>query len=126
MFVYYNPNPAEKEVGDCVIRAIAKALNKGWEEAYIELCLKGYEMRDMPNSNAVWGAYLKEKGFKRCAVSESCSECYTIEDFTKEFPKGTYVIGTGTHAVTLIDGKIYDSYDTSSKWPLYYYKKEEA
>lgn len=57
MFVYYNPNPAEKEVGDCVIRAIAKALNKGWEEAYIELCLKGYEMRDMPNSNAVWGAY---------------------------------------------------------------------
>ena len=40
MFVFYNPNPAEKEVGDCVIRAIAKALDKSWKEQICSLTLK--------------------------------------------------------------------------------------
>ena len=38
MYSYFNPNPIKnKRVGDCVIRAISKALNQSWEETYIEL-----------------------------------------------------------------------------------------
>ena len=34
MFIQYNPNPDRKLVGDCVIRAITKAEEITWEEAF--------------------------------------------------------------------------------------------
>lgn len=36
-YVYFNPNPSELSVGDCVIRAISKLTNLTWEQVYIEL-----------------------------------------------------------------------------------------
>jgi len=33
-FIYYNPNPERKLVGDCVIRAISKVTNQTWEDTY--------------------------------------------------------------------------------------------
>ena len=123
MYIEYNVNPAEKKVGDCVIRALTKALGMTWEEVYLALCLQGYKMYDMPSSNAVWGAFLRSKGFKRGIISDSCPDCYTIDDFCKEFPQGIYIIGTGSHAVTAIDGNVYDSWDSTQETPLYYYYK---
>lgn len=72
MFIEYNVNPENKAVGDCVIRALTKALSMTWEEVYLALCLQGYKMCDMPSSNAVWGAFLRSKGFKRDIISSSC------------------------------------------------------
>ena len=126
MYSYYNPNPIKnKRVGDCVVRALSKATNQSWEETYIELCLLGYIMGDWGSSNAVWNAYLKSKGFTREIVSNDCPECYTINDFCKEYPQGVYVIGTGTHAVCVIDGTIYDTWQSGDETPIYYYRKGE-
>ena len=70
MYSYFNPNPIKnKRVGDCVIRAISKALNQSWEDTYIDLTIQGYLMGDLLSSNAVWGAYLKSKGFERDIIS---------------------------------------------------------
>lgn len=110
-------------MGDCVIRAISKATNKSWEDIYIELCLLGYIMGDLPSSNRVWGNYLKTKGFTRDIVSNDCPDCYTINDFCNEYPQGTYVLGTGTHAVCICDGVLYDSWNSGSETPIYYYQK---
>lgn len=123
MFKYFNPNPKGLRVGDCVIRAISKALNQSWQETYIELCLLGYIMGDLPSSNKVWDNYLKAQGFKRDIVSNDCPECYTIEDFCNEHPQGTFVIGTGTHAVAVIDGVYCDAWDSGTEQPIYFYYK---
>lgn len=126
MYSYYNPNPIKnKRVGDCVIRAISKALNQSWEETYIELSLLGYIMGDWGSSNSVWNAYLKSKGFTREIVSNDCPECYTIKDFCENVSRGTYVIGTGTHCVCVVDNVLYDSWDSSSEVPIYFYYKGE-
>lgn len=125
MYSYYNANPYKIRVGDCVIRAISKALNQSWEDTYIDLTIQGYLMGDLLSSNAVWGAYLKSKGFTRDIVSNDCLECYTIEDFCNEYPKGTYIIGTGTHAVCVIDSTIFDTWNSSDETPIYFYKKGE-
>lgn len=125
MYSYYNANPYKIRVGDCVIRAISKALNQSWEDTYIDLTIQGYLMGDLLSSNAVWGAYLKNKGFIRDIVSNDCPECYTIEDFCNEYPKGTYIIGTGTHAVCVEDGCVFDTWNSSGEVPIYYYKKGE-
>lgn len=81
-------------------------------------------MGDMPSSNAVWGAYLRNKGYKRQVVSVECPECYTLEDFCYEYPYGTYIIGTGTHCVCIQDGKVFDSWMSLDETPLYFYYKE--
>lgn len=47
-YINFNPNPDRKLVGDCVIRAISKAMNQSWDDTYIGLMLQGYSMHDMP------------------------------------------------------------------------------
>ena len=125
MYQYYNCNPNGNRVGDCVVRAISKALNQSWEDTYLDLTIQGYLMGDLQSSNAVWNAYLKNKGFTRDIISNDCPECYTIEDFCNEHPQGTFVIGTGSHAVAVENGVYYDSWRSGGETPIYYYKKGE-
>lgn len=125
MYQYCNLNPRGLRVGDCVIRAISKALNQPWETTYIELSIQGFIAGDLLAANSVWGEYLKNKGFSREIIPNECPECYCIEDFASEHPEGTFIVGTGTHAATIIDGVIYDIWDCSGEQPLYYYYKGE-
>ena len=124
MWIEYNPNPLGLRVGDCVIRAISKALDASWERVYVELCVQGFMMGDLPSSNAVWSAYLRHKGFKRHTI-EDCPDCYSIEDFCKDHQKGVYVIGTGTHAVAIIDSCYYDAWQSGREPVVYYFEKGE-
>lgn len=64
-FLYYNPNPENKIVGDCTVRAISVAMGISWDQAHDDLCDLSGEMRDMPSSNNVWGEYARLHGFKR-------------------------------------------------------------
>lgn len=121
----YNPSPVGRNVGDCAIRAVAKALNTDWETAYAMIALNGYLMGDMPSSNAVWGAVLRQEGFKRYAIPNRCPDCYTLDDFANDHPKGVFVVGTGNHVATIKDGLIWDSWDSSKEIPIYYWTKEE-
>lgn len=125
MFVYYNPNPVGRRVGDCAIRAIAKALGISWEDAYAKVATNGYRMGDMPSSDSVWGAVLRENGFYRKAIPNTCPDCYTANDFTIDHPDGVYVLGFGGHVATVVDGDIYDSWDSSNEIPQYYWYKED-
>ena len=125
MYIHYNPNPHGKRVGDCVIRAISKVIDKEWCEVFIVLCLQGLLVSDLPSSNHVWGAYLKSQGFRRSLVSDECPEYYTVEDFCRDNPEGTYVLGTGSHAIAVIDGDYYDAWDSGREQPMYYYRKDD-
>ena len=124
-YQYFNPNPLKKNVGDCVIRALAKALNVTWREAYIKLTLYGLEKCDIPSSNSLWGAFLKQHGFKSKIMPNSCPDCYTIRQFAFDHPKGTFVVASGSHTVTVIDGTWYDSWDSGDEVVAYYFEKGE-
>lgn len=125
MWKYYNPNPTERRVEDCAIRAVAKALDIDWEQAYALVVSAGYAMGDMPHANSVWGAVLRQHGFYRNVIPDACPDCYTAEDFAHDHPKGTYVLGFGRHVATVVDGNLYDSWDTSKEIPQYvWYRKE--
>lgn len=124
MYVLYNPNPLNKKTDDCVVRAIAKALDMTWEQAYMALSVKGLEMCNWGNSNEVWGSFLKDKGFVREVIPNTCPDCYTVEDFCKDNPTGIYVLGTGTHAVAVIDGNYFDAWQSGNEVPVYAYRKE--
>lgn len=87
MWVEYLNNPVGRRVGDCSVRAISKALNMGWEAAYIALTINGLQMGDMPSSDAVSGALLRQHGFYRKAINNECPSCYTVKEFCEEHPK---------------------------------------
>ena len=121
----FNPNPSKKRVGDCTVRAVSKALNQSWDKTYVNLCVYGLMLSDMPSANAVWGAYLKNKGFERHIVPNTCPDCYTLADFCNDYPHGIYVVGFDGHVATVIDGKVYDSWDSRNETPIYYWHRKE-
>ena len=121
MYKYYNPNPTSRNVGDCAVRAVAKALNTDWEDAYALIAAAGYAMGDMPSSNSVWGAVLRQNGFYRDIIPNTCPDCYTAADFAEDHPDGVYVLGFGTHVATVKDGVLYDSWDSSALIPTYFW-----
>ena len=123
MFKEYNPNPAGRKVGDCAVRAIAKALDTDWEYAYILLATNGFAMGDMPSSDSVWGATLRQHGFYRESLPNDCPDCYNAIDFTEDHPDGTYVLGFGGHVATVVNGDLYDSWDSSQESPQFYWYK---
>lgn len=126
MYQKYNPNPLKrKNIGDCSVRALAKALNTTWDSAYIELASHAFFMKDMPSSNAVIGSYLHSKGFRRYVIPNICPDCYSFEDFAHEHDKGTYIVCTGTHVACIKDGDLYDAWDSSDEVVLFYWKREE-
>lgn len=124
-FIYYNPNPADRSVGDCVIRALSIAFNDSWENIYADLTMQGRFMYDMPNANNVWGEYLKVNGYRRKTIPDTCPGCYTIRDFCQDHPYGVYILATGTHVVAVIDGNYYDTSDSGNEIPTYYWYKEK-
>lgn len=87
-FSYFNPNPTGRQVGDCTVRAIAKATGNSWDETYIGLCLQGLILGDLPSANSVWGAYLRQQGFTRNVVPNTCPDCYTVGRFADEHRAG--------------------------------------
>ena len=126
MFREYNPNPVARKVGDCAVRAVAKALDTDWESAYLMLVSNGFSMGDMPSSDSVWGATLRQHGFYRESLPNDCPDCYNALDFMEDHPNGTFVLGFGGHVATVVDGVLYDSWDSSMEVPqFYWYLKEE-
>ena len=126
MYAYYNPNPTMKNREDCIIRAITKVLGLDWDAAYMQLSAKGFEVKEMPSINWVWGAYLRDMGLERHAVPNTCPDCYTVKDFCEEHPEGAYILATGSHVVAAIDGSYFDSWDSGDEVVVYYFEDTEA
>lgn len=121
MWIRVNANPEQKDVGDCVIRAIAIATGNDWETVYDALYRYGRFSHDLPNSNEVWGRLLYDMGFDPFILPDVCPECVTVKAFANRFPRGTYIIGTGSHAVCVIDGNYYDTWDSGNVVPAYFF-----
>lgn len=123
MWIHQNPNPRASHVGDCVVRALSIILGYSWEKTYLELCIRGLMLADMPSSNQVWGSYLKSKGYHRESIASDCVDCYTVRDFCREHPHGAYILGTGSHVIAIVDGHYIDDWDSGDENPIFYFVK---
>lgn len=125
-FVYTNPNPIANITGDCVIRACSIATRRTWDDTYRDIARLGQSMGLMPDKGAVWGAYLRQRGFYREIIPNTCPDCYTVKRFALDHPKGTYVLaidGSPGHVVAVVDGDYLDIWDSGDEIPTYYYYK---
>lgn len=125
-YIFANTNPKRKMTNDCVVRAISLATGKSWNEVFWDLTDELYnEKETCMDANKIWGKYLEKQGCRRFVISDPYDTRYTLRQFCEDNPKGTYVVGTGTHAVAVIQGDYYDTFNSGSITPLYYFFVEE-
>ena len=125
MWIEYNANPVSNRVEDCAVRAVAVALDIPWDEAFDLIAHNAKQMGTMMHSNAAWGSVLRQNGFKREVVPNTCSDCYTAYDFCLDHPEGVYVLGFGSHVATVINGNLIDTWNSSFEIPQYYWYRSE-
>lgn len=128
-FKYYQPN--EKDIkdkyGDCVIRALTKALDKTWLEVFDDLVIIARELQSMPNSKICYETYLKRNGFNYYGISnKKGSKRPTIESFARDHKIGTYYCNVANHCVTIKDNIYYDIWDCGNKSLYGYWTKERG
>ena len=122
---YYNPNPTGTNTEDCQIRAVTKALGVDWDTAYLALAMQGFIIKREQTSKETMWAYLQGKGFARYALPDTCPACYTVSMFAEDHPKGTFILGTSDHIVTVVDGDWWDSFDSGDRTPVFVWVREE-
>lgn len=123
---YFNPNPVGNITRDCVVRAIAAALDIDWDAAFDIVAERAKQMGQTMDENAVYGSILRQCGFYRATIPNSCPDCYTARDFCLSHPYGVYVLGFTGHVATVIDGQVWDSFDSSDEIPIYYWAPQEG
>ena len=124
-YSFYNPNPLKSNTRDCAVRAVAKALDISWEESFAKIASMAFSMGQTMDYDASWGAVLRMNGFRRDIIPNTCPECYTIRDFCKDHNTGVYVLATGNHVATVVNGVLYDTSDTGNEIPQYYWYEAE-
>lgn len=123
MWIKFNNNPTGRSnVGDCAVRAVSVALNISWEDAFWMIAENAFMMGDIMSSNVVLGSVLRQHGFKKRTTPDTCPECYTFNDFCEDHPQGIYVLCTGNHVATVIDGTLYDSWNSSDEMVDFYWE----
>lgn len=122
MWIRCNVNPAKNHTGDCVIRACVVALHKTWVQVSDEIYSLSRKYFLSMSDDHLWGRYLYEQGFVPFLLPEKCPSCITIKRFCIMYPRGIYIIGTGSHAVAVIDGDYYDSWDSGNEIPSFFWR----
>ncbi|MDE6456029.1 MAG: hypothetical protein K2L38_09040, partial [Dysosmobacter sp.] len=80
---------------------------------------------DMPSADSIWGPYLQRHGFQRHFIPDAGLGDYTVADFARDNPQGTFILSMpGRHVVAVVDGQYFDSWDSGKEAPAYYWIKE--
>ena len=114
-FIRYNANPFNNDTIDCVIRGISKVMDITWDEAYIRLFVKGYELKEIFSRNNVWSEFLEDNGYKQYLVPDMCPNCITVDEFSNTHTDGKYLLGTGSHVIAVVNGDYYDTWDSGNE-----------
>ena len=128
-YCYYQPNKKDlkDELSDCTIRALSKALNVSWIEAFdlqIPLCREAQVTNIFAAPAKVRNALMDKLGFSYTGISNKAgSKRPTVDSFAKNHRSGTYICNVANHEVAVVDGKYYDTWDSGYKSVYGYYTK---
>jgi hypothetical protein len=121
-FNFYNANPKNRITGDCVIRALCTAMNEPYDIVYRELFEFSMKTKYMLNDKKCYEKWLESKGWvKKAQPRKSDNTKYTGKEFCKEIQEYTFnypsriiaKIG-GHHIVSIIDGRVWDIWDSTN------------
>ena len=127
-YKYYQPNKKDlkDDYGDCVIRAICKAFDITWLEAF-EMTLPICRECQMLPSRILFADNVKvvEKHMKLInhkVSNKRGTKRPTVKSFAKEHKTGRYILRIANHVVAVVDGKYFDTWDCGEKSLYGYYE----
>lgn len=118
VFEKFNKNPRNIKSADCVVRAIATALNQSWLQTYNDLCNLGSDLCRMPNEPITYERYLKQRGFDKQKMPKRTDNTrYTVKEFADELAEfdKVYIISVAKHLTVLKGNTLVDTWDCSYK-----------
>ena len=118
---YFNANPVGNRTDDCSVRAVAVALDVDWDTAFDLIADNARDMGQLMHRNVAWWSVLRQYGFYRAVIPNTCPDCYSVRDFCRDHPRGVYVLGFYDHVAAVVDGRLIDSWDSSNEIPIYYW-----
>ena len=135
MIEYFNSNPTCKffksgkpknwYINDSAIRAISKALNKSWDEAYDLLVKTGKKLYNVPTSKQVVEEVLKDNGFEFITYGKPSKDAKrpSVKQFIENLEPSDdiYVLNLADYFVCSVNKKIFDVSDSCLKNSVYSY-----
>ena len=109
MYKYYNQNPFNRRIDDCVLRSISLLTGRGWAETYDEMAYLSSKMGYMTENVEFVEDYLDDRFPRECHYAKSVGE------FAEEHPRGKYAVTMDNHITAIIDGTIYDTFNPSDR-----------
>ena len=139
-FEYFNPNPKLRRrkdgtpmkwhKGDCTTRAISKALDISWKEAFKLQCEKAMEVCDNTTDVKVTEGVLLDNGFKKGTIPQEFIQHHhrrptvreVVEAFNKSRGKHKMVVNCTHHCVAAEGITLYDTWDSGdvTAWSFWY------
>lgn len=118
-YISYNANTRNKAVGDCTKRALSLAFGLDYDDVSRELNqIKRDRGQTRYNSDSVWTKFTDRRNVRFIKDNRGIN----LDEFCQEHPTGTYLILTGKpardyadHIVCVIDGNIYDSWNSGDQ-----------
>jgi len=111
-----------KNVGDCVIRAIAIATERDYKEVVEDTWDFSRKYGCPINWKDVYIPYLESLGWEKVSSPKFKGRKAKAKDLPK---KGRYMMRQVHHLSALVDGVVHDIWDTSNKMVYCYYCKKE-
>ena len=133
MIKYFNSNPTCKYfksgnpknwyINDSSVRAISKALDVSWEDAYNLLSNAGRKIYNVPTSKQALNEILIENGYEFVTLGkpQRGSSRPSVSNFIENYKSDIIVMNLADYFVTAIDGDIYDVSDKCLKSSVYSY-----
>ena len=103
-YEYYNANPYNRHISDCVIRALSVLTDRSWREVYDELTDLAGNVGLMFDRVEFVEDYLDDRYPRECHYAK------TVEEFAREHPYGRYAVTMNGHITAIINGKIIDTF----------------
>lgn len=125
MWKFFNPNPVGAREEDCAVRAVCAALGVDWDTAFDMIAKNAKQMGAMMHKNAAWGSVLRQHGFIRKIVPNTCPDCYTAADFCFDHPDGVYVLGFDGHTACVRHGVLLDTWNSLDEIPIFYWCRKD-
>ena len=116
-YVYYQPNAKDinDKYGDCTVRALTKALDCTWLEAFdkmIPICREEQVSNVFDCGITTRKRILDKMGFDYTGISvKSGKSRPTVAEFAEKHRKGRFILNIAHHEVACVDGKYYDTWD---------------
>lgn len=98
-----------KQRNDCVVRAIAIASERPYDEVYDELAAAGRQCGRGTAKN-VWQVLLSDRGERIAFPAVAGQARMKPAEFCRRFPSGRWVIQMAGHVAAVVDGVVHDDF----------------